>query len=497
MLCLHFYCCGRAILLTFATLVTFAKHSCGGVLPRTSLDVDTGGELLRREVEQLRSAGLEAPVLELTDVRLLRQAVDPQTLETRLVAPSSTAGPWTLDAVVQGRPGSNFDEQYRISMRVGPKYPQGPPPDLLVKGTLHHVSVDSKLDEIDSRVAKLIFHNATSNRYELAHALEKLPAIFEGPLKVEERQGWHRSARENAQRLDIIHKYKPLRRHPDMFGKFQDTWLEKKLSRALVKLRNTTISAGKRRGLVRKLMTEEADGIYSFQVFTPEFCTLFLEELTSFYASKLPARRPNSMNNYGVIVNEIGMEHMITSLQERVLQPLIAVLFPSEGSELDGHHSFIVRYKNGEDTHLDVHHDDSDVTFNVCLTQNFTGAGLVLCGRKDAADHRIHRHTYHHKLGRAILHLGRHRHGADDIISGERLNLIVWNKAHNWRKSKGDQKDPQMRESRQPDPECLSYTHDRDYGRFKKYPPGKSKHKGGGWCPPRGQEYPGDRKSVV
>merc|ERR1712048_401113 len=199
------------------------------------------------------------------------------------------------------------------------------------------------------------------------------------------------------------------------------------------------------------------------------------------------------MNNYGVIVNDIGMESMIFSLQERVLQPLIALLFPAEGSELDGHHAFIVRYKQEEDTHLDVHHDDSDVTFNVCIGRNFTGAGLVLCGRKDAPDHRLHRHTYHHKIGRAILHLGRHRHGADDISSGERLNLIVWNQAYNWRKSKGDEKDPQHAEKKPPDPECLSYTHDRDYGRFKRYPPGKESFRGKGWCPPKSQEYPGFR----
>ena len=28
-------------------------------------------------------------------------------------------------------------------------------------------------------------------------------------------------------------------------------------------------------------------------------------------------------------------------------------------------------------------------------------------------------------IGRAIMHLGTHRHGADDIVSGERYNLIV------------------------------------------------------------------------
>lgn len=282
-----------------------------------------------------------------------------------------------------------------------------------------------------------------------------------------------------------------------LFSSFQDEWLDPAFLQVLRKLRKDGVSQAKRRGLVRKLVTEEADGIFSLPVFTHEFCSMFIEELENFYASKLPAKRPNSMNNYGVIINDIGMEDMINSFQERALQPLVGMLFPVEGAELDGHHSFIVRYKQGEDTHLDVHHDDSDVTFNVCLGRNFTGSGLVLCGRKGYPDHRFHRHTYKHQVGQAILHLGRHRHGADDISSGERLNLIVWNHAYNWRKSHGDDDDPQLREKGPPDPECLSYTHDRDYGRFKRYPSGKEEFRGRGWCPQQNSEYVGFQREEL
>ena len=43
------------------------------------------------------------------------------------------------------------------------------------------------------------------------------------------------------------------------------------------------------------------------------------------------------------------------------------------------------------------------------------------------------KHTYHHEVGRAVLHLGNRRHGADDIESGSRSNLIVWNHNHAYR----------------------------------------------------------------
>ena len=36
----------------------------------------------------------------------------------------------------------------------------------------------------------------------------------------------------------------------------------------------------------------------------------------------------------------------------------------------------------------------------------------------------------------------------------------------------------------------VSYTHDRDFGRYKVWPTGKKERfMGRGWCPPRGKEY--------
>lgn len=146
---------------------------------------------------------------------------------------------------------------------------------------------------------------------------------------------------------------------------------------------------------------------------------------------------------------------MLFELQDRVIQPMASVLFPSEGSELESHHSFTIRpgtalkrpakhrvagikarssmllmrftmrltTSGGEDTHLDVHTDDSDVTFNVNIFGNYTGAPLVFCGINGERDHRQFRRAYQHRLGWAVLHKGRHRHGAEDITGGERMCL--------------------------------------------------------------------------
>jgi len=231
--------------------------------------------------------------------------------------------------------------------------------------------------------------------------------------------------------------------------------------------------------------------VYSFEVFTVRFCERLVEEIHNFYSTGLPARRPNSMNNYGIILNEIGLEPLMFAIQDAVIQPLAAVLFPKEGSELESHHAFTIRYRGGEDTHLDVHTDDSDVTFNVNIFGDYEGCPLVFCGIVGAPDHRKFRTAYQHRLGYAVMHSGRHRHGAEDISSGERMNLVVWSYSYNFRQSAASKK-KHKREVGPPDKRCVSYTHDRDYGRFKEYPPGKREQfLGRGWCPQKGKEYKG------
>ena len=48
---------------------------------------------------------------------------------------------------------------------------------------------------------------------------------------------------------------------------------------------------------LRRCVEEVCEGVYAFDLFSAEFTTALLAEVDYFYASKLPAARPNSMNN--------------------------------------------------------------------------------------------------------------------------------------------------------------------------------------------------------
>jgi len=194
------------------------------------------------------------------------------------------------------------------------------------------------------------------------------------------------------------------------------------------------------------------------------------------------------MNQYGVIINSIGMQPFVDALQRR-LQPMGELLYPGPGHEWDGHHSFVVKYTIGEDVGLDMHTDDSDVTFNVCLGKEFTDGVLQVCGRMGEVDHRKAKKGINHVIGRCIIHLGKQRHGAKPITSGERMNFIMWMRSSTYRRSLEYQNPAYRQEEGPPDETCLSYTHDRDYGTFKEYDEDTIVHRGRGWCPPGEYEY--------
>jgi len=50
--------------------------------------------------------------------------------------------------------------------------------------------------------------------------------------------------------------------------------------------------------------------------------------------------------------------------------------------------------------------------------------------------------VYTHEIGRGCLHVGRHRHGANELTGGERINLILWCRSSEFRdSSKRDEHD--------------------------------------------------------
>ncbi|XP_064612752.1 2-oxoglutarate and iron-dependent oxygenase domain-containing protein 2-like [Liolophura sinensis] len=230
--------------------------------------------------------------------------------------------------------------------------------------------------------------------------------------------------RESVQRRETIHKlYKPL--YPDIFT-LQDKWLDPAFVELASYSRREDATV---EGLLSKVTTETGERVYSFPVFTLEFCQRFIELIEDFENSPCPKGRPNTMNQYGVLLDELGFdEDFLKPLREHYLQPISRLLFPDWGGEnLDSHKAFIVQYKLSEDTDLSYHYDNAEVTLNVCLGADFSSGNLYFGKmRNSGTDSSSQLTECEHSPGCGILHRGQHRHGAQPIRSGERYNLIVW-----------------------------------------------------------------------
>jgi hypothetical protein len=91
----------------------------------------------------------------------------------------------------------------------------------------------------------------------------------------------------------------------------------------------------------------------------------------------------------------------------------------------------------------------------------------VSYNRAGEVDQRKLKKEFVHHRGRAVLHLGRQRHGARDTTAGERNNMIIWCRSSTYRQSRAYQAQvPNHRHEAQPDILCLSRTHDQDYDFF-------------------------------
>jgi hypothetical protein len=187
---------------------------------------------------------------------------------------------------------------------------------------------------------------------------------------------------------------------------------------------------------LRALCTEVHPGVHAFDMLQPRFRADLLAELAFFEhwcgAHDFPLLRPNTMNNYGAVLDTFGFQAMLQRLMLEYVAPFAALFYRDVGGDsLDSHHGFVVEYKPGKDVALDFHVDTSDVTLNVCLGKEFTGGELYFRGVRCGVCQQTpalpaEELQVVHVPGRAILHQGRHRHGAHPIVGGERYNLILW-----------------------------------------------------------------------
>ena len=113
--------------------------------------------------------------------------------------------------------------------------------------------------------------------------------------------------------LSVAQRYQPICKDPALFDPaLVKEWLDPQFAELCLAL-----DAG---ADVQSLVAQlgEMNDVYSFPLLNNEACDRLCDEIEHFGKSGLPARRPNSMNRYGLILNEIGMRPSLDALQAAV-----------------------------------------------------------------------------------------------------------------------------------------------------------------------------------
>ena len=175
--------------------------------------------------------------------------------------------------------------------------------------------------------------------------------------------------------------------------------------------------------------------IYRGKIISDKFCKSILSNINEYeYNNKkcIDENKANSMHQMSITTDKLNLKKEIDYLVKIYLNKISSSLFPNRYFfKFDYQHSYIVRYSESGDNDLDFHVDDSLITFNVCLNDNFEGSDIIFEGPRcpkhlDSYSDTKEIFKIKHRKGFAIVHDGKNRHRVEKILAGERINLIIW-----------------------------------------------------------------------
>ena len=125
-----------------------------------------------------------------------------------------------------------------------------------------------------------------------------------------------------------------------------------------------------------------------------------------------------------------------------VVRPIARLLYTETKikRELDFRHGYVAGYSDRASSeravtrdHLVSHTDDSDVTLNVCLGDDFEGGTLRFYGLRGTSQEGKLIGEYEPARGTAVIHAGRHLHEVTKVTNGDRYAYIIWARSWNLR----------------------------------------------------------------
>ena len=171
------------------------------------------------------------------------------------------------------------------------------------------------------------------------------------------------------------------------------------------------------KGQYRLMVDEIGPNIIEFPLFTEKFCKEIIELAEQ---REWVTDRHTYYPTTDQTMESLGMQDIYQAVLERVVYPIWIWFWELEGDNWSKLRSenFIAKYDTQNQGSLDLHHDDSNITLNVRLNDEFKGGGTHIPRYKTTIQPR--------KVGYAMSHPGRitHKHGGRPVEEGTRYILV-------------------------------------------------------------------------
>ena len=113
------------------------------------------------------------------------------------------------------------------------------------------------------------------------------------------------------------------------------------------------------------------------------------------------------------------------------VQPIIMKEFKIDISKLSCVRKILIHYCDGGDVNLKEHIDDSLITVNFCVSDEYNGNELVFVNSEKIPTTNIYipkfgNYPIHQQKNWVYIHWGHHKHKTNTLTSGERHSVILW-----------------------------------------------------------------------
>jgi len=162
---------------------------------------------------------------------------------------------------------------------------------------------------------------------------------------------------------------------------------------------------------------------FAFPLFTPEFCQMIREEAE--HANSWTIDRHDHYPTTDMVLQTIGMHDIYMEVLREYVMPVSIHMWALEGEGWDNLSSenFLARYTPDTQGHLAIHHDASDITCLVQLSDldEYEGGGTWFRRQKQLIKNGI---------GYVTIHPGNitHKHGARAVTEGSRYIIVSFMK---------------------------------------------------------------------